>query len=907
MKKKKLWVIAALVLLLSSTFLPMLSTGAQETDGSAIETTTTGSSEQVLETEIQPPEQTTEPTQAAAQAQPMEQSEEPQANAPPQVTEESQPAEEEPVVLAVNQTGKITIRLLDQDNNQLQLGNGAFQLTEVSGKYLSVAWSDLNRDLVYENVPFGNYILEQINPPIGYQLSGFKVTLEIKEGATNFEYTVTNKKNQTSLSSGEIHIISVDDADPNKRLAGACYQLENTATGEVIIDKTEPTNSNGELTIKNLPAGNYRLTKNGSPEGYTGPTVSHSFPLTETEIAENKFPIYTFKYTKQTDIGYATIAYLAKGETTFLAGGEFTLYDVDGKVLEQQTTEQGKLLYFKKLQPGQRYRIKQTKAPAGYELSSAENPLFDKTFEVTYQAYEFRFQVYTSKLPDESAGKVTIKKYTEGDESVMIEGADFTLYDAAGNPLATQTTKAGQALVFNNLAEGTYRIKETKAPTGYQEPNFSEEFTIDDANSSIEYKVFNQRIPTVAKGKVRVQLYAEGAEESTIGGAEFTLYDQKGHAIERKVTVAGKELLFENLELGEYTLRETKIPAGYEQQDIQQSISLNAADSEKTIKLTNKKLSVPKKISISGKARDKSTGTNEGYAQKASTILEEVSYQHAEVGKEYTIKTVLMDPATNQPLVVHGKEVRMEKTFTAKKPNGSMDVAISFDSSSLAGKQAFVFVSLYQRDEEVAISSNSAGSTQTITYPVITTKARGQVVGEKVQIKDTVTYDQLVAGQVYTVEGQLMDQATGLPYQVNGKKITSKSTFTAEKTSGTIDVLFEFERSIMTNAVTLVVFEQLFNNQGSLVASHQDLSDTNQTVRLEAEAAIPAPIKTEDTTRSDIVKWHYSWQKEPIKRTASNKTLPKTGSSQQIAWNVAGGLLLAAGMVIAIRRMKRQH
>ncbi|MGM0111157.1 VaFE repeat-containing surface-anchored protein [Enterococcus sp. DIV0187] len=819
MKRKRIWGIAALIVLLFSTLFPMLSVGVQGTDTVSVETT--ASSEQVLEPEVQPPEQTTEPSQPAATVPPVEQSEEPQANAPPQVTEEGQEAAANSATATVNQTGKVVVRLLDEENNQLRLGNGAFQLTEVSGKYVSIGWTDLNRDLVYDNVPFGTYILEQTDSPIGYQHSGFKVTFEIKEEAALIEYTVTNMKESTAVPVGEIHVISVDDADPAKRLAGACYQLENTATGEIFLDKTAPTDSNGKLVIKNVPAGHYRLTKNGSPEGYTGPTVSFSFPLTLKQIEENDFPTYTFKYTKRTDVGYAAIEYLAAGETTPLAGGEFTLYDAAGNVLEKKKTEQGELLYFRELRPGQRYRIKQTKAPAGYEESTEEQPLFDESFDVTYQALAFRFRVYNKKLSSKS------------------------------------------------------------------------------------------------DGKVRVQLYAEGDEKSTIGGAEFSLYDEKGKLVARKVTVAGEDLLFEDLDFGAYTLRETKIPEGYEKQDIQKAFRIDTTAKEIVVKLTNKKLSEQKNTTITGKARDKSTDANEGYAQKNSTIMEEVSYHNAEVGREYTIKTVLMDPLTSQPLLINGVEIHMDKTFTAKKPNGSIDVAISFDSSSLAGKKAVVFVSLTQAAEEAAKHAMINDPNQTITYPAITTKAAGQVAGEKIQIKDTITYDQLVAGQKYTVKGQLMDQTTGLPYQIDGKSVVSEAIFTAE-TSGIAEVIFEFPTRTLTKRITLVVFEQLFNSNGSLVASHQELSDTNQTVTFDPTkssdqlntGSIPSAtpsITPEKTTVNHAVEWRYSRQRKQNKAADSTKILPKTGSKQNVLGSMIGFLVVLGGLMIVLRRMKETN
>lgn len=851
MIRKKLWVVAALVMLLSGSFLPMFNAGAQEVGSPAVETTATSSSEQVVTSEVQPPEQETEPSQPRVEEAPAVQSEEqPQANAPPQATGQSQPSAETTAKVAVETvaapiaedvTGKIVIRLYDEENPQVQLGNGVFRLVDESGKYYSIKWTDLNRDLVYDNLPSGKYRLEQTDAPNGYLLSGFSVAFEIKAGATYFEYTVTNKRDTSTTSMGEIHVTSVDEADPSKRLAGACYEVIHRATGEVFLAKTEPTDRNGELVIKNVPAGDYSICKNGSPEGYTGPTARISFSLTEKNIAEKDFPAFTFTYTKRTEKGWVTIECFGE-ENDYIVGAEFTLYDANGNELARKVTDQNvSHLMFDELEPGHRYTLKQTKAPDGYEESTEEKPLFEETFDLTYQELSRQFKVYNKKRPAEAAGTLTIKKYEEGDETVTIGDAEFTLYHTDGNTLATKTTKAGQELVFDKLPKGTYRIKETKAPDGYQRPIFVEEFTLTQEKASVEYTVFN------------------------------------------------------------------------------------------------KKVAVIKPIATTGKARDKSTGGNEGYAQNGSTIIEEVRYQNLEVGKEYTIKTVLMDPTTNQPLLINGKEVRVEKKFTAKKPDGRIDVDISFDGSSLAGKSVVVVESLYQAEKEVANDSTIANPEQTITYPAIATKAAGQLMGDNVQIKDTITYKNLVVGQKYTVKGQLMEQVTGLPYQVNGKKVVSEASFTAEKSNGTVEVTFAFAKSALTKATTLVVFEQLFNGKGSLVADHQELTDANQMVKLDGTTpvdkpvntptetpketpketpipapAVPEPVQPSDSTVSGKVIWRYSWYRGTTQSVKAVKTapakqvkaLPKTGSRQNTLWIVAGFLLIACGVVIASRRIK---
>ncbi|MBU5585063.1 VaFE repeat-containing surface-anchored protein, partial [Enterococcus sp. S181_ASV_20] len=54
---------------------------------------------------------------------------------------------------------------------------------------------------------------------------------------------------------------------------------------------------------------------------------------------------------------------------------------------------------------------------------------------------------------------------------------------------------------------------------------------------------------------------------------------------------------------------------------------------------------------VSTKAKDKETGTNEGFADEEVTVVDEVNYKNLIVGKEYTVKGVLMDKETNKPFI----------------------------------------------------------------------------------------------------------------------------------------------------------------------------------------------------------------------------------------------------------------
>ena len=144
-------------------------------------------------------------------------------------------------------------------------------------------------------------------------------------------------------------------------------------------------------------------------------------------------------------------------------------------------------------------------------------------------------------------------------------------------------------------------------------------------------------------------------------------------------------------------------------------------------------------------------------------------------------------------------------------------------------------------DEIYPVRIGENGQTIGITVvndriPEIGTKAT--VNGEKsatakgdISIEDTVSYKNLTVGKEYTVKGILMDKATGKPFLVNGKEVTSEVTFTAEKKDGEITVRFTFDGSAVTKQTDLVVFETLYRD-GVEIAGHADIEDGGQTVTI---------------------------------------------------------------------------
>ena len=239
------------------------------------------------------------------------------------------------------------------------------------------------------------------------------------------------------------------------------------------------------------------------------------------------------------------------------------------------------------------------------------------------------------------------------------------------------------------------------------------------------------------------------------------------------------------------------------------------------------------KIHTSAIAEDTEDHVTE--ATKDVTIVDTVTYEQLEVGREYTVKGVLMDKATGKAVLVDGKEVTSETTFTAEEQNGNVDVIFTFDASALEGTTTVVFETLYTEGKEVAVHADLRDAGQTVYLPKIRTHAQDGIneidhteALEKATIIDTVTYTNLLPGKEYTVTGTLMDKETGEAVLIDGKPITASTTFTAETAEGSVDIVFEFDASAIAGT-TVVAFESM-EYKGIEVAVHADIEDENQTV-----------------------------------------------------------------------------
>lgn len=105
------------------------------------------------------------------------------------------------------------------------------------------------------------------------------------------------------------------------------------------------------------------------------------------------------------------------------------------------------------------------------------------------------------------------------------------------------------------------------------------------------------------------------------------------------------------------------------------------------------------------------------------------------------------------------------------------------------------------------------------------------VTDENITIKDTVSYENVIPGRKYAVEGILMDTENNTQFVIDGKPVTGRTAFTPERSTGSVDVEFTFNAAGLED-MNITVFEKLLNANGTVVAVHEDITDKDQTIEV---------------------------------------------------------------------------
>ena len=435
----------------------------------------------------------------------------------------------------------------------------------------------------------------------------------------------------------------------------------------------------------------------------------------------------------------------------------------------------------------------------------------------------------------------------------------------------------------DTLPYGTYRLDESKSPTGYLTTGaVSREFTITENGKIVdltdaEQSIYNQ----IKRGDIEGVKIGDGTHKrlgdvpfkitsKTTGESHIVVTDKNGQFSTASDWVSHKQntnrgkTSEDGIWFGTSEPDDTKGALLYDTYEIEEL----RCDSNKGFKLipafeivVSKDKAVidlgtltddyEKEISIHTTAADKTTGEKSIVAGKEITIVDTVTLDGLKKGTKYQLKGWQMVKDENAELLVDGKRVESDYSFTADGEEMKVKVEYTFNASALGGKDLVTFEELYDlsdKDEPVKVAEHKDiednGQTVTITERVIkihttaSDKATGEksiVAGKEVTIVDTVTLDGLEVGTEYQLKGWQMVKDENTELLVDGKRVDSDYSFTADSEEMKVTVAFTFNASAL-GGKDLVTFEELYDlsykDEPVKVAEHKDIEDDGQTVNI---------------------------------------------------------------------------
>ena len=315
-------------------------------------------------------------------------------------------------------------------------------------------------------------------------------------------------------------------------------------------------------------------------------------------------------------------------------------------------------------------------------------------------------------------------------------------------------------------------------------------------------------------------------------------------------------------------------------------------------------------IKIHTTATDKD-GNKEIEAGKDVTIIDTVTLEGLEIGTQYKLVGWQMLKEENAELLINGKRVESDYTFIADSETMKVEVAFTFDATSLDGKQLVTFEELYDfsnPDEPVKVAEHKDieddGQTVLITERIIkihttaTDKDGNKELkaGKDVTIIDTVTLEGLEVGTQYKLVGWQMLKEENAELLINGKRVESDYTFIADSKTMKVEVAFTFDATSL-DGKQLVTFEELYDlsnpDEPKKVTEHKDIEDKGQTITFKEKPEEPEKPETPPTPE------------KPNRPSDSPKTGDSTNVMAFIVMLLASAGGLAGTYLYKRRKMKK--
>lgn len=337
------------------------------------------------------------------------------------------------------------------------------------------AVSDENGYFEFDEIPYGEYIIREIEAPTGYILSDESYPVTVCEDGETITIRTVNKPITVEVSKADVY---------GEELEGAEMQLEN-ADGE-IVDKW--TSDGTDHVVTELPAGDYTLKETAAPDGYViatdikftvdvygNVTVEN---VDATAVSENGNPLIVM-------VDDTTKVQISKQDITTgeeLPGATIQIIDKDGNVVDEWVSATEPHFIEAELIAGEKYTLHETAAPDGYVIANDIEFTVNSDGSVT----EVVMKDDTTKVKISKRDITTDKELT---------GATLQIIDGDGNIVEEWVSTDEAHFIEGKLIAGKeYTLRETIAPDGYEIAN-EIRFTVNDDGSVTEVVMYDELTP----------------------------------------------------------------------------------------------------------------------------------------------------------------------------------------------------------------------------------------------------------------------------------------------------------------------------------------------------------------------------------------------------------------------------
>ena len=461
-------------------------------------------------------------------------------------------------------------------------------------------------------IPYGRYIVRETTTPHNFMpVDDFIVTVTENSSTPQVWRVLLDDEFKAKLK-----IVKQDDETKQPVLLAntefKVYDLDAkkyveqvTTYPNTVVHKSYFTDENGYLILpESLKCGNYRIEEVRAPDGYTQNTQYVEIKVDKNTAYQmdsvSGDAIITVTYENHPVKGKLVIH--KSGETlksfkkdfvyeeASLEGAEFEIYAAEDIFTpDHQVDEQGNrhVIYAKdtlvktvttnkngeaviKDLPLGKYRVKETKAPAGFVLNpdSQEVAFIYKDQNTPEIEEKLEFSNERQKV------ELSVEK-RDAETGKALKGATFGLYNkeaiSSGDKVVVKadtllqeitSNEKGKAAFTLDLPLGRYYVKELQAPAGYVSSDEILEF---DATyqgqdvKTIKLKSVKKNQPTTVE--VTKADITTGTE---LDGASMSVLDKDGNVIDSWTSVKDSPHVIKRLQVGKtYILREELAPYGY--------------------------------------------------------------------------------------------------------------------------------------------------------------------------------------------------------------------------------------------------------------------------------------------------------------------------------------------------------